>query len=74
MERECAMLVRDVARGIQAVHAFGLAHCDLKPDNILIAGDGTPRVSDFGIAIRTGGEGDREHGAKVPRRPLAGVA
>jgi serine/threonine protein kinase len=45
--------VRDVARGLERVHQAGLVHRDVKPSNILMAKDGTAKISDFGLAIET---------------------
>ena len=45
-----------LAEGLAAIHAHGLVHRDLKPGNVIMAGDG-PRIIDFGIARAVDGTG-----------------
>jgi tetratricopeptide (TPR) repeat protein len=42
-----------IGRGVAAAHAAGLIHRDIKPENVLMAADGRPLVSDFGLAKLT---------------------
>lgn len=57
-ERRALEIVLQIASGLKAAHAAGIIHGDVKPGNILIASDGSAKLSDLGMAAEVLADGD----------------
>jgi len=52
-EELCRHIAREVAKGLAAIHAAGVVHRDMKPDNVLITGEHVVKIMDLGVACPT---------------------
>jgi|GEM_PF-575754 len=48
--RRVLEIAQDLADALSHVHQASIIHRDIKPENVLLADDGTPRLTDFGVA------------------------
>ncbi|KAI8066793.1 kinase-like domain-containing protein [Gongronella butleri] len=49
-EREKACCFKQMMQGLAYLHSVGVAHRDIKPENLLLAADGTVKITDFGVS------------------------
>ncbi|XP_019236210.1 PREDICTED: LOW QUALITY PROTEIN: serine/threonine-protein kinase greatwall-like [Nicotiana attenuata] len=71
-EFEVRKHTRNVVLGLVHIHSRGVIHCDIKPDNILLAGsDETAKIADFGLSMTLEQSRAQKHGLRGTERYLA---
>lgn len=68
---------QETTKALHAIHQHGFVHCDLKPNNILVASDGRVKIIDLGQACPVGSVKQRIQGTpdfiapeQVKRQPV----
>ena len=58
--RDAARVVAQVAAALDAAHAAGVIHCDVKPANVILGESGLAKLTDFGVARAARGPAEHE--------------
>jgi Protein kinase domain len=71
--KDVIAILKMTARAVAIAHDRSIAHCDLKPANLLMTREGRVKVGDFGIGRVVAADRDGKDGARPDGAGLAGV-
>jgi serine/threonine-protein kinase len=66
---EAARIVQQLATALQCAHEKNIIHRDVKPSNVLVARDGTPKLTDFGLSKILEEHSGRTHSGAIIGTP-----
>jgi serine/threonine-protein kinase len=67
--RSAATMAMALCRAMAEAHARGIIHRDLKPANVLLTLDGTPKITDFGLAKQLEGDSEQTRSGAIMGTP-----
>ena len=53
-DEKAVAILTGIAEGLRYAHGQGIVHRDIKPGNILLSPDGTPKITDWGLSRQQG--------------------
>jgi serine/threonine-protein kinase len=69
-EAQASYIAAEAARGLEAVHAAGMIHRDIKPGNLMLTDDGSVKIADFRLAKSLASDGaDLTHTGEIVGAP-----